>query len=105
MESLETVGTSESGQSGSSQGGLVRLAGALFLGGLLFFYVVTPLWHPGGQENNHPVVFMKYAKSDAWIAVHFLQFAAVLVQLAGFIVLYRLLEVRRQVAVLARCAL
>jgi hypothetical protein len=84
---------------------LLITAGGLFLGGFLFFYVVTQLWHPSGQENNHPVIFTKYAKSDAWIAVHFLQFVGVIVALSGFVVLYRLLEVRGEVPVLARCAL
>jgi hypothetical protein len=88
-----------------SERSLVRLAGGLLFGGFLFFYVVTQLWHPSGQENNHPVIFTKYAESDPWIAVHFLQFAGILVALAGFVVLYRLLEVRREVPLLARCAL
>jgi len=83
----------------------LRLAGGLFIGGFLFFYIVTQLWHPSGQENNHPIIFTKYAKSDAWIAVHFLQFVGVIVALSGFVVLYRLLEARGEVPVLARCAL
>ena len=36
-----------------------------------------PLWHPSGRGNNHPVIFTKYAKSDPWVAVHFLQLAGV----------------------------
>jgi hypothetical protein len=102
MDSIAARGASAP-QANLDEGRNLRLAGALLVGGLVFFYIVTPLWHPGGQENNHPVIFTKYAKSDAWIAVHLLQFAAVLVQLAGFLVLYRLLAVRREV--LARCAL
>jgi len=82
----------------------ITLAGGLFLGGFLFFSLVTRLWHPSGQEDNHPIIFTKYAKSDAWIAVHFLQFIGVLVALAGFLVLYRVLEARREVPLLARCA-
>jgi hypothetical protein len=102
-----TEGPSMTGSSGRpvSERALLTLAGGLFLGGFLFFYVVTQLWHPSGQENNHPIVFTKYAQSDAWIAVHFLQFAGVLVALAGFLVLYHLLEVRKEVPLLARCAL
>src|SRR5919199_6119660 len=84
---------------------LLITAGALFLGGFLFFYIVTQLWHPSGQENNHPVIFTKYANSDPWIAVHFLQFVGVTVALGGFVVLYRLFEVRGEVPVLARCSL
>jgi hypothetical protein len=88
-----------------SERALLTLAGGLLLGGFVFFYVVTAVWHPSGQENNHPVIFTKYAKSDAWIAVHFLQFAGIVVALAGFVVIYRVLEARRQVPVLAKCAL
>src|SRR5215212_4991138 len=84
---------------------LLILAGMLFLGGFLFFYIVTQLWHPSGQENTHPIIFTKYARSDAWIAVHFLQFVGVIVALSGFVVLYRLLKARGEVPVLASCAL
>jgi hypothetical protein len=84
---------------------LLRLAGGLLLGGFLLFYVITELFHPQGQENNHPVIFTKYAESDPWVAVHFGQFAGVLIALAGFLVLYRALELRGEVPLLARCAL
>lgn len=83
-----------------SQRTLVTLAGGLSLGGFLLLYVVTPLWHPGGQENNHPVIFTKYAKSEPWVAVHFLQFACVLLALAGLLLLLRALELRGQVPLL-----
>jgi hypothetical protein len=83
---------------------LLRLAGGLLVGGLVLFIVVT-LFHPSGEEDNHPVIFDKYAESDPWVAVHFGQFAAVLIALGGFLVLYRLLQMRGEVPVLARCAL
>ncbi len=78
--------------------------GGLLVGGFLFFLVVTQ-FHPGAQEDNHPVIFTKYAQSDPWIMVHFGQFARVLVALGGFLVLHRAIEARAQVPLLARCAL
>ena len=51
--------------------------------------------HPSGEEDNHPVIFQKYADSDPWIVVHFLQFAGVLIALAGLVVLYRTLAFAR----------
>ena len=66
-----------------SERALIRLAGGLSIGGFLLFYVVTQLWHPAGQENNHPVIFTKYAESDPWVADHCLQFAGVLFALGG----------------------
>ncbi len=83
---------------------LITLAGGLALGGFLFFYVVTELWHPSGQENNHPVIFTKYAKSDEWVAVHFLQFAGILVALGGLLVLLRVLERRGRLKLVVRSA-
>jgi hypothetical protein len=83
---------------------LVRRAGGLLVGGFLLFTVVT-LFHPSGGEDNHPVIFAKYAASDPWVAVHFAQFAAILLALGGFLVLYLALERRGDVPVLARCAL
>ena len=87
-----------------SESALLRLAGGLLVGGLLVFLVVTQ-FHPSGEEDNHPVIFAKYAASDAWVAIHFGQFAAVLAALGGFLVLYRVLQLREEVPVLARCAL
>lgn len=85
--------------------GLLRLAGGLLVAGLLIFAVVTSVFHPSHEENNHPVIFGKYADSDAWVAVHFAQFVGVLIALGGFLVLHRLLEVRGRTPVLARLAL
>lgn len=68
----------------------MRLAGALLVGGFLLNLVVT-LFHPSGDEDNHRVIFEKYADSDAWVAIHLGQFIAVLIALAGLVVLYRFL--------------
>ena len=82
---------------------LLKLAGCLLVGGFLFFFVATQI-HPHGSENDHPVIFQRYADTDGWIMIHFGQFAGVLATLGGFVVLYRMLSVRHEVPVLARCA-
>jgi hypothetical protein len=81
----------------------LRLAGALLVGGYLLNIVVT-LFHPSGNEDNHRAIFTKYADSDAWVAIHLGQFVAVLITLAGLLVLYRALELRGDVAFLPRFA-
>ena len=88
-----------------SERALVRLSGGLLVGGLLLFVFVTRFFHPSGEENNHPVIFAKYAQSDPWVAVHFIQFAGVLLALGGLLVLARALERRGEVPVLAKSAL
>ncbi len=87
----------------SSESALLRLAGGLLVGGFLVFVVVTQ-FHPSGEEDNHPVIFAKYANSDPWVAVHFGQFAGVILALAGLVVLYRVLRMRGEVPVLATFA-
>src|SRR5512139_4103829 len=68
----------------------LRVAGALMAGGWLATMVAT-FFHPGGAEDDHEVIFAKYAESDAWVAVHLVQFVGVLVAMAGLLVLYRFL--------------
>lgn len=85
--------------------GALRRAGALLLGGMLVLSAVTQGIHPHGDENDHAVIFTKYAESDAWIAVHFAQFAGVLIVLAGFVALFQHLRDRGQDGLLARIAL
>ena len=87
-----------------TQRGLLKLAGSLLVAGFLIFAVVTSVFHPSHEENNHPVIFGKYADSDAWVAVHFGQFIGVLVALGGFLVLHRYLETRGETPILARLA-
>src|SRR5215218_7449214 len=82
---------------------LVRLAGGLLVGGLLLTLLASHE-HPAGDDDNYPVIFAKYAKSNDWVAVHLVQFAAVLLVLGGFLVLYRILELRGMVPVLAGLA-
>jgi hypothetical protein len=66
-----------------SEGAALKLGGGLLVVGLVLNAVVTSLWHPGGSEDHHVVIFAKYAKSGGWIATHLAQFVLVLVALAG----------------------
>lgn len=80
------------------------VAGAMLAVGLLIFSIVTIGFHPSHDENNHPVIFARYADNDAWVAVHFGQFAGVLIALGGFLVLHRVLEQQGRDIVLLRLA-
>ena len=73
---------------------LLRESGALLLGGFLFATVVTVLFHPGGDEDTHEVIFAKYAASTSWKWVHLAQFVGVLAALGGLVVLHLVLRSR-----------
>ncbi len=64
----------------------LRLSAVLLLVGLLVFVGMTAL-HPGGDANNHPVIFAVYAASHTWDGVHLGEFAGMAVLIAGLIVL------------------
>src|SRR5688500_11263382 len=70
----------------------LRLAATLQLVGQLLYIVITQL-HTGGEANNHPVIFAAYAASGIWTAVHVLQFAAMVILLAGLLALVFALDV------------
>lgn len=65
----------------------LRLSATLMLTGQLLFIVVT-LFHADGKANDHPSVFVEYARSGSWTAVHVVQFAAVAILLAGLLALF-----------------
>ncbi len=73
---------------------LLRESGTLLLGGFVFATAVTVLFHPGGDEDVHEVVFTKYAASASWEWVHLAQFVGVLLALGGLIVLHLVLRSR-----------
>ena len=79
------------------------LAGGLLTGGLLLTVVFT-VFHPSGDEDNHEVIFAKYAASDAWVAVHLGQFIGVLLALGGLLVLHRILRATGRRPLLANLA-
>jgi hypothetical protein len=83
---------------------LLRLAGALLVGGFLLEAVVE-VFHPSKEDpNKHAAVFAEYARSGAFTTIHLVQFIAILIGMAGFLVLYRALVSRGDVPVLARLA-
>lgn len=75
-----------------SDRGELKLSGALLLGGFLLNAVVTMLFHPTGDENDHEAIFTEYADSGGWVATHLGQFVGVLIALGGLLVLYRALR-------------
>lgn len=87
-----------------SDGGALKLSGVLLLVGFVLNALVTSLFHPAGSEDDHPVIFSKYADSDGWVAIHFGQFLGILIALAGLLVLHQVLKGRGAVGVLALLA-
>lgn len=80
-------------------------AGALIVGGMIANTVIS-MFHPSHEDpNNHPAVFAEYAANANWIAVHYAQYAAALIMLAGFVVLYRALTLARPSSALDYVAL
>lgn len=75
--------------------GSCRLAATLLLAGQILFIVVTQ-FHTGGDANDHPSIFAKYAGSGDWKGVHALQFLAVAIIVAGLVALYSALESRAE---------
>jgi hypothetical protein len=73
---------------------LLRLSATLVVIGELLFALVTALFHPGGDANNHPAAFAAYAGSANYTAVHFVQFVFMAVLLLGLLVLFFALDVR-----------
>jgi hypothetical protein len=62
---------------------LLRMGSIAFLAGLVIVIVSTG-FHPSREDPaNHPLVFMEYANSDPWIAIHIGQFAGGIVVFAG----------------------
>jgi hypothetical protein len=72
---------------------LLRLSATMVVIGEVLFAIVT-LFHADGDANNHPAVFVEYASSSSWTAVHFGQFVFMAVLLAGLLVLSFALNVR-----------
>jgi hypothetical protein len=81
---------------------LLVAAGALWIVGAVVSFVGGTL-HPHRElPNDHPAVFAEYAASTNWLWVHYLQFAAALTVVAGFLVLYEAMSRRGVVSVLER---
>ena len=57
--------------------------------GIILFLVATAIFHPSREDPiDNPAVFMEYAQSDSWIAVHFAQWFAALLLIGGLVALY-----------------
>ena len=57
--------------------------------GVILFVVVTAIFHPHREAPmDNPAVFMEYAESDSWVAIHFTQWFAALLLIGGFVALY-----------------
>jgi hypothetical protein len=56
--------------------------------GVILFVVVTAIFHPHREAPmDNPAVFMEYAQSDSWVAIHFAQWFAALLLIGGFVAL------------------
>src|SRR5215207_9308374 len=57
--------------------------------GVILFVVVTAIFHPHREAPmDNPAVFMEYAQSDSWVAIHFAQWFAALLLTGDFVALY-----------------
>jgi hypothetical protein len=68
---------------------LLRIGSIAFISGV----VVSTMLHPSREDPaNHPLVFMEYANSNSWVAIHIGQFVGgIMVFAGGFGVLHSLL--------------
>ena len=81
--------------------------GAVALPLALIVFVVSTAIHPSREEPmDNPAVFMEYAQSQSWIAVHLAQWVAVLLLFGGLVALYYSIRRRSEAgATLARFGL
>lgn len=91
MDNLKGAGP-ESRQPGRHERTL-RLSAVLLAAGFLL-YVTMGLLHPGGPANDHRAVFVEYAASTGWAAIHLGQFAGMMLFVGGLLALYLALDVR-----------
>ena len=84
---------------------LLRMGSIAFLAGIVIVIVSTG-FHPSREDpTNHPLVFMDYANSDPWIAIHIGQFAGGIVVFAGGFGSLYLLLVRSESSIASALAL
>jgi hypothetical protein len=84
---------------------LLQMGSIAFLVGLAIVIVSTE-FHPSREDPaNHPLVFMEYAYSDPWIAIHIGQFAGGIVVFAGGFGSLYLLLVRSESSIASALAL
>jgi hypothetical protein len=71
---------------------LIRIGSIAFIAGVVIVVISTML-HPSREDPaNHPLVFIEYANSSSWVAIHIGQFVGgIMVFAGGFGVLHSLL--------------
>lgn len=70
--------------------------------GVILFVVATAVFHPSREAPmDNPAVFMEYAQSDSWVAVHFAQWFAALLLIGGLVALYYSITIRPEADVAA----
>jgi hypothetical protein len=73
--------------------------GAVALPLAIILFVVSTAIHPSREAPmDNPAVFMEYAQSDSWIAVHFAQWFAVLLLFGGLVALYYSITTKSEAA-------
>lgn len=87
----------------TSEARWLTFSGSLLIAGLLV-NLAAKLVHPAGSEDSHREIFAKYAASDAWVAIHLLQYVGGLLAIAGLFVLCRLFAAEGKQALLSRLA-
>ena len=75
--------------------------------GVILYVAVTAIFHPHREAPmDNPAVFMEYAESDSWVAIHFAQWFAALLLIGGFVALYYSISTKREaIAAVARFGL
>jgi hypothetical protein len=65
--------------------------------GVILYVAVTAIFHPHREAPmDNPAVFMEYAESDSWVAIHFAQWFAALLLIGGFVALYYSITTKRE---------
>jgi hypothetical protein len=74
--------------------------------GIVLFVVATAIFHPSREAPmDNPAIFMEYAQSDSWVAVHFAQWLAVLLLIGGLVALYYSITTKPEADAVARFGL
>jgi hypothetical protein len=73
--------------------------GAIALPLAIIVFVVSTAIHPSREAPmDNPAIFMEYAQSDGWIAIHFAQWLGVLLLFSGFVALYYSITTKQEAA-------
>jgi hypothetical protein len=68
---------------------MTSAVGAVALPIGILVFMVAEIFHPQREDPmDNPAVFMEYAHSDSWTAVHLAQYFGFLLLLGGLVALY-----------------